>query len=99
MIDTLMALWNRSYSSRSLLILSAFLLLCISVSVLLVTIGGAWLPSFAHNLASGGQGDRANGSYLTETSTASSPTAVPSTTPTLPSTPVVSANHPGPHPP
>lgn len=94
MIDTLMALWNRSYSSRSLLILSAFLVLCISVSVLLVTIGGAWVPSLAHSPAPVGQGDRAAGAYLTETSTASSPVAASSATPTRSSTPVVPASNP-----
>jgi hypothetical protein len=41
MIDTLMVLWNRSSRSRGSLALLAFLLICISVSLLLIIVGGA----------------------------------------------------------
>src|SRR5215469_1490003 len=41
MIDTLMVLWNRGSRSRGSLALLAFLLICISVSLLLVIVSGA----------------------------------------------------------
>jgi hypothetical protein len=40
MIDTLMVLWNRGSRSRGSLALLAFLLICISVSLLLIIVGG-----------------------------------------------------------
>src|SRR6266567_4437929 len=42
MIDTMMVLWNRGYSSRALLAFLAFLVICISISLLLVTVAGVW---------------------------------------------------------
>lgn len=42
MIDTLMVLWNRGYGSRWIPALLAFLLICISISLLLVTVDAAW---------------------------------------------------------
>ncbi len=40
MIDILMALWNRGQRGRGIMVLLAFLLICISISLLLVTVGG-----------------------------------------------------------
>jgi outer membrane biosynthesis protein TonB len=40
MIDILMALWNRGQRGRGIMVLLAFLLICISISLLLVTAGG-----------------------------------------------------------
>ncbi len=47
MIDTLMALWNRGYSGRGIMVSIAFALICISISLLLVTVGGSWASLFA----------------------------------------------------
>src|SRR5258708_37602437 len=41
MIDTLMVLWNRGSRSRGSLAVLAFLLVCISGSLLLIIMGGA----------------------------------------------------------
>jgi hypothetical protein len=41
MIDTLMVLWNRGSRSHGSLALLAFLLICISASLLLIIVGGA----------------------------------------------------------
>jgi hypothetical protein len=43
MIDTLMALWNRNYRRRSAKVLLAFLLICISISLLLAIVGAPHL--------------------------------------------------------
>ena len=47
MIDTLMALWNRGYSGRGALVSMTFTIICISISLLLVT-GGSWASLFRH---------------------------------------------------
>lgn len=47
MIDTLMALWNRGYSGRSIMTLMAFVVICISISLLLITVGGSWSSLFS----------------------------------------------------
>jgi len=47
MIDTLMALWNRGYSGRGIMVSMAFALICISISLLLVTVGSSWASLFA----------------------------------------------------
>jgi hypothetical protein len=43
MLDTLMALWNRGYGGRGILVSIAFFIICISISLLLVTVEGSWL--------------------------------------------------------
>ena len=48
MIDTLMALWNRGNSGRGAMVSMAFVLICISISLLLVTVGGSWRSLFPH---------------------------------------------------
>src|SRR2546421_1698271 len=45
MIDTLMALWNRGYGGRGILVTIAFFLICISISLLLVAAGNSWFSS------------------------------------------------------
>ncbi|TMD59135.1 MAG: hypothetical protein E6I91_20890, partial [Chloroflexi bacterium] len=45
MIDTLMAVWNRGYGGRGILVTIAFFLICISISLLLVTVGNSWFSS------------------------------------------------------
>ena len=48
-----MALWNRGYGSRGRMIVVVFLLICISISLLLVTVGGIWWPPIPHRGSSG----------------------------------------------
>ena len=45
MIDTLMAVWNRGYGGRGIMVTIAFFLICISISLLLVTVGNSWFSS------------------------------------------------------
>src|SRR5437588_11316039 len=45
MIDTVMALWNRGYGGRGILVTVAFFLICISISLLLVSAGSSWFSS------------------------------------------------------
>ncbi|MGH2493881.1 MAG: hypothetical protein ACRDIV_04170 [Ktedonobacteraceae bacterium] len=47
MIETLMALWNRGVGGRLMVIAITFFCICISISLLLVTVGGAWGSLFA----------------------------------------------------
>lgn len=48
MIDTLMALWNRGYGGRNIGVFFAFVLICISISLLLATTGVSSLFKLAH---------------------------------------------------
>src|SRR6266568_3568491 len=50
MIDTLMALWNRGYGRRGILVTIAFSLICISISLLLVSAGSSWFSSGGRGL-------------------------------------------------
>src|SRR5437763_5469621 len=50
MIDTLMALWNRGYGGRGILVIIAFSLICISISLLLVSAGSSWFSSGGRRL-------------------------------------------------
>jgi len=50
MIDTLMALWNRGYGGRGILVTMAFSLICISISLLLVSAGSSWFSSGGRGL-------------------------------------------------
>ena len=50
MIDTLMALWNRGYGGRGILVTIAFSLICISISLLLVSAGSSWFSSGGRRL-------------------------------------------------
>ena len=42
MIETLMALWNRGRGGRLLVMVVTFFCLCISISLLFVTVGSIW---------------------------------------------------------
>ena len=103
MLDTIMALWNlifrrnaaqyaisRPRRFRTIPLVLALLLICISISLLLVTVGGAWPSVFQH-----GKSARSNGKTSTRTvliTTTVQPTqaatnTVPTTvTPTMTST-------------
>ncbi|MDQ6659653.1 MAG: hypothetical protein M3Z24_01660, partial [Chloroflexota bacterium] len=70
MIDTLMVLWNRGYSGRGLIASVAFLVMCISISLLLITINGVWIL--------------ARGPLQTPNRVHQSGTTIPSTSATVP---------------
>src|SRR5437763_3046466 len=50
MIETVMALWNCGYGGRGILVTIAFSLICISISLLLVTAGSSWFSSGGRGL-------------------------------------------------
>jgi len=60
MIDTLMVLWNRGSRSRGTLALLAFLLICISVSLLLIIVSEAESHGLAPNSAARNKGAPGN---------------------------------------
>src|SRR5579863_10527917 len=91
MIDTLMALWNRGYGGKGVMVSIAFLVICISISLLLATVGGAW---FMHAGVPNNQRSIVGAASLTATSQGSgvrpladdtvtvlAPTATPTTPP------------------
>ena len=67
MIDTLMAIWNRGYGGRGILVSLAFLLICISISLLLVTVGNSWSALWHHNGPPVAQGNTISSAALTAT--------------------------------
>ncbi|MEO8973941.1 MAG: hypothetical protein ABI406_20325 [Ktedonobacteraceae bacterium] len=66
MIDTLMAIWNRGYGGRGILVSLAFLLICISISLLLVTVGNSWSALWFHQVPDATRSDTL-GATLTAT--------------------------------
>lgn len=75
MIETLMALWNRGVSGRLMVMVVTFFCISISISLLFVTVGGAWGSLFAHG-RTGGEETRVVNSVLI---TATAPTPVATT--------------------
>ncbi len=67
MIDTLMALWNRGYAGRSTGIFFAFILICISISLLLAMTGVSWLFKLPHEGPPDNQRTFVNAASLTTT--------------------------------
>src|SRR5712692_10716582 len=100
MIDTLMALWNRGYGGRGILVTTAFFLICISISLLLVTVGNSITVLFPHGNAPGNQQHIVSSADLTATSQLSSSfkpvadntAAIVAPTPTTGSTATATAN-------
>ncbi len=77
MIQTMMALWNRGTSGRLLVMVVTFFSLCISISLLFVTVGGIWGSLLAHGRpANDSQRAVSNAVLVTAT-------APPSVTPTI----------------
>ena len=102
MIDTLMAVWNKGYGGRSIIVFFAFFLICISISLLLVTTSLPWGALFPQSGPPNDSGTTLDGANLTATAhalrpsptAAKSPTAIakknPCTvTPVVSKTPVV----------
>ncbi len=93
MIQTLMALWNRGASGRLLVMIVTFLGLCISISLLFVTVGSVWGPLLAHRGQRASDPQKAVSNAVLITATA--PPAVAPTlivvTPTLPPEPCMAS--------
>ena len=49
MIDTVMAMWNRGHGGRGIMVVVTFFLICISICLLLVSVGGSWFSLFMHS--------------------------------------------------
>jgi hypothetical protein len=100
MIDTLMALWNQGTRGRGIMVTTAFFIICISISLLLIPIENTWTSWLSHQgNTSGDQSSIINSTDLTATARANNiqpsadntttiyaPTATPQATPTKPST-------------
>jgi hypothetical protein len=84
MIETLMALWNRGVSGRLLVIIITFFCLCISISLLFVTVGSVWGSLLAHGQPRGEATTVTNATLITATAPPSGATAPVVATPTLP---------------
>jgi hypothetical protein len=48
MVDTLMALWNQGTRGRGILVATAFFIICISISLLLVSVENTWTSWLSH---------------------------------------------------
>src|SRR5579875_604713 len=84
MIDTLMALWNRGYGGRSIGVFFAFILICISISLLLITSGVSLLFDLAHGGPPQNRRTFVNSASLTASARppATGPTVAPAATTT-----------------
>jgi outer membrane biosynthesis protein TonB len=99
MIDTLMALWNQGTRGRGIMVTTAFFIICISISLLLIPIENTWTSWLSHQGNSpGDQSSIISSTDLTATARANNiqptadntmtiyaPTATPRATPTKPS--------------
>lgn len=86
MIQTLMALWNRGASGRLLVMTVTFFCLCISISLLFVTVGSIWGPLLSQRRPGGETRPVSKAVLITATAptviaTATAPVEI---TPTLP---------------
>lgn len=84
MIETLMALWNRGMGGRLLVMLVTFFCLCISISLLFVTVGSVWGSLLAHGQPRGEATAVTNATLITATAPPSGATAPIVVTPTIP---------------
>ena len=83
MIETLMALWNRGTGGRLMVIAVTFFCICISISLLFVTIGGAWGALFARAHPGDGGTHIVNSALITATAPTSVATSQVVATPTM----------------
>lgn len=100
MIDTLMALWNQGTRGRGIMVTTAFFIICISISLLLIPIETTWTSWISHQgNPPGDQSGIISSTDLTATARANNiqptadntsivhtPTTTPQATPTKPST-------------
>ncbi len=80
MIQTLMALWNWGASGRLLVMMVTFFCVCISISLLFVTVGSIWGPLLSHGRP-GGETRPVSKAVLI---TATAPTVIATATATAP---------------
>ena len=88
MIETLMALWNRGVSGRLMVIAVTFFCICISISLLLVTVGGAWGSLFARAHPGDAGTHVVNSALITATAPTSVATSQAVATPIPTATPI-----------
>lgn len=87
MIETLMALWNRGVSGRLIVMVVTFFCVCISISLLFVTVGSAWGSLFAHGRIGRGETPIVGSALITATAPTSVATSPVEATPTIIITP------------
>lgn len=63
MIDTLMALWNRGYGGRGIIVSIVFFVICISISLLLITVQGPWAAGINHSKDTANQATQNTGAF------------------------------------
>src|SRR6266567_485400 len=78
MLDTLMALWNRGYRGRLMAITLIFCCMCISISLLFITVGSTWGSIFPGGRTRG-MAQNTNTAYATNTTTTPGLYASPTT--------------------
>ena len=83
MIDTLMAVWNKGYGGRSIIVFFTFFLICISISLLLATTSLPWWALFPHGGPPNNAGTALNSAYLTATAHAQHPSPTAAKSPTV----------------
>ena len=83
MIETLMALWNRGVGGRLMVIAVTFFCICISISLLFVTVGGAWGALFARAHPGDGGTHIVNSALITATAPTSVATSQVVATPAI----------------
>ena len=84
MIETLMALWNRGMGGRLLVMIVTFFCLCISISLLFVTVGSVWGSLLAHGRPPGEATAVTNATLITATAPPSVTTDPVVVTPAIP---------------
>jgi hypothetical protein len=92
MIETLMALWNRGVSGRLIVMVVTFFCICISISLLFVTVGGAWGSLFTHGRPGGEETHMVNSALITVTAPTSIATEVATSPVAATPTPTIAPN-------
>lgn len=91
MVETLMALWNRGTGGRLLVMVVTFFCLCISISLLFVTVGSIWGTLLTHGRPGSNPAHVSNGVLITATAPPAGATATVEVTPTLPPNPCLAS--------
>jgi hypothetical protein len=92
MIETLMALWNRGVSGRLMVMVVTFFCLCISISLLFVTVGSIWGPLLSHGQPGGREVRVSNPALITATAPPATATATVVGELTLPPNPCLASS-------
>jgi hypothetical protein len=91
MVETLMALWNRGISGRLVVTAITFCCICISISLLFVTVGSAWGSLLAHGRGSDEGARMVDSTLITATAPGSVSTAPVTVTPVITPHPCVAS--------